>query len=69
MRTMAKLVSDIINLNSKDLDQLAQALAWYSSSPDPEAYNKARAFEFFLNAHNREQEVAWARRMAEKQAA
>lgn len=59
---MANLVSDIVNLNSKDLDLLAQALAWYSSSPDPQAYNKARAFEFFLSAHNREQEEQWARR-------
>lgn len=62
MRTMANLVGDIVSLNTKDLEQLAQALAWFSSSPDPEAYNKARALEFFLSVHNREQEDMWAGR-------
>lgn len=62
MTKIAKLVSDISKLNSKDLDALAQGLAWYSSSPDPQAYNQARALEFFLFAYNREQEARWADR-------
>lgn len=69
MPKIAKLVSDISKLNSKDLDALARGLAWYSSSPDPQAYNKARALEFFLFAYNREQEAKWAARMSEKEAA
>ena len=68
MRTMAKLVSDIMSLNNKDLDMLAQALAWYSAVPNFQARNKAQALEFFLNAHNKEQEALWARRMADREA-
>lgn len=68
MRTMAKLVSDIMSLNNKDLDMLAQALAWYSAVPNPVDRNKAQALEFFLSAHNKEQEDRWAKRMAEKEA-
>lgn len=68
MRTMAKLVSDIMSLNTKDLDQLAQALAWYSAVPNPVARNKAQDLEFFLSAHNKEQEATWARRLAGKEA-
>ena len=64
MRTMANLVSDIMNLSNKDLDMLAQGLAWYSAVPNPEARNKAQALEFFLSAHNREQEQMWCKRMA-----
>ena len=67
MRTMANLVSDIMSLNQKDLDMLAQAMAWYSAVPNPGARNKAQALEFFLNVHNKEQEETWARRMAEKE--
>lgn len=63
MRTMANLVSDIMNLSNKDLDMLAQAIAWYSAVPNPEARNKAQALEFFLSAHNREQQDNWVRRM------
>lgn len=69
MRTMANLVSDIMSLNTKDLEQLAQALAWYSAVPNPISRNKAQSLEFFLNAHNREQEETWARRMSGKAAA
>lgn len=65
MRTMAKLVGDIVNLNTKDLDELARAIAWYSAVPNPEARNKAQALEFFLNVHNREQEARWVARMEE----
>jgi len=65
MRTMANLVSDIMNLSNKDLDMLARGLAWYSAVPNPEARNKAQAFEFFLSAHNKEQEQMWAKRMKE----
>lgn len=68
MRTMAKLVSDIMSLNTKDLDMLAQAIAWYSAVPNPVSRNKAQDLEFFLNSHNKEQEALWARRMAEKEA-
>ena len=69
MTKMAKLVSDISKLSSKELDALAQGLAWYSSSPEPQAYNQASALEFFLFAYNREQEAKWAARMNEKEAA
>ena len=68
MRTMANLVSDIMSLSTKDLDTLAQAMAWYSAVPNPEARNKAQALEFFLSAHNKEQEQMWVKRMAEKEA-
>ena len=67
MRTMAKLVSDIMSLNNKDLDMLAQAIAWYSAVPNPTTRNKAQSLEFFLNAHNREQEAHWARRLSGKE--
>lgn len=66
---MANLVSDIMSLNTKDLEQLARALAWYSAVPNPISRNKAQDLEFYLNAHNKEQEETWARRMAEKAAA
>jgi hypothetical protein len=66
---MANLVSDIMSLNTKDLEQLAQALAWYSAVPNPTSRNKAQDLEFYLNAHNKEQEETWVRRMAEKAAA
>ena len=61
MRTMANLVSDIMNLNSKDLDLLAQALAWYSAGTT----EKAHRFETLLNVHNREQ-AERMKRMKEK---
>lgn len=49
MRTMANLVSDIMNLNNKDLEMLAEALAWFSAGTT----EKAHRFESYLNAHNR----------------
>lgn len=49
MRTMTNLVSDIMNLNNKDLELLAQALAWFSAGTT----EKANRFESYLNAHNR----------------
>lgn len=57
MRTMANLVSDIVNLNEKDLDQLAQAIAWFTAGTS----NKGERFERMLNVHNREQAERMAR--------
>jgi hypothetical protein len=52
MRTMANLVSEIVNMNSKDLEMLAQGIAWFSSGTS----NKADQFRFFLETHIREYE-------------
>ena len=56
MRTMANLVSDIVNLNEEDLDMLAQAIAWFTAGTS----DKGERLERMLNVHNREQ----AERMA-----
>lgn len=64
MRTMANLVSDIVNLNDKDLDMLAQAIAWYTSGIS----DKGERLERMLNIHNREQAERMAR-MTNKEAA
>ena len=44
MRTMANLVSDILNMQNTDLELLAEALALYD-------IRKADRFKFFLNTH------------------
>lgn len=50
MRTMANLVSDILNMNSEDLEMLAQGLVWFSSNPS----NQAEKLAFLLETHIRE---------------
>ena len=50
MRTMHELVADIINLNQKDMELLAEALVWYSEE-------KAADLEFLLNMMYKEKEV------------
>ena len=57
MRTMANLVSDIVNLNEEDLDMLAQAIAWFTASTS----DKGERLERMLNVHNREQAARMAR--------
>ena len=44
MRTMANLVSDILNMKNTDLEMLAEALALYD-------IRKADRFKFFLTTH------------------
>lgn len=58
MRNMAKLVSEIVSLNNKDLELLAQAIAWYGSGG---ASDKAEKLEFFLSLHIREQNERMAK--------
>lgn len=58
MRTIANLVSDIISLNNKDLELLAQAIAWYSSGG---VSDKAEKLEFFLGVHIREENEKMAK--------
>ena len=47
MRTMADLVNDVLSLNNKDLELLAEAIALY----DPE---KAVILEFLLSVNTKE---------------
>ena len=50
-KKIANLAGTIVNLNNKDLESLAQALAWYTSGIS----NKAEKLEFFLNVKIKEQ--------------
>ncbi len=47
MRTMADLVNDVLSLNNKDLELLAEAIALYD-------VKKASILEFLLNANIKE---------------
>ena len=51
MRTMANLVSEIVNMNSKDLEMLAQGICWFSMGTT----DQAEKLKFFLDNHIREQ--------------
>ena len=54
MRTMANVVSEIVNMSSKELDLLAQGIAWYSSGTSSETPSKADQLWFYLENHIRE---------------
>lgn len=51
MRSMVKIVSEIANMNSSELQELARGLAWYSVGVS----DKSEKLENFLNVYNREQ--------------
>lgn len=57
---IVKLVSEIVSLSDKDLEMLAQAIAWYSSGG---ASDKAEKFEFYLSVHIREQNESFKKIM------
>lgn len=47
MRTIADLVNDVLSLNNKDLELLAEAIALYDTE-------KAVTLEFLLNVNTKE---------------
>lgn len=63
MRTMANLVSEIVNMNNDDLEMLAKGIAWFSSGGSTD---KAAKLKFFLENHIREQEQRMEKIYGEK---
>lgn len=56
MKTLASVVTDVMNLDAHDLELLAEAMVWYSSGAAVRE-NKAEKLQFFLGMYLQEQET------------
>lgn len=56
MKTLASVVTDVMNLDTHDLELLAEAMVWYSSG-DAVKGNKAFELQFFIGMYLQEQDT------------
>lgn len=56
MKSLSSVVSDVMNLDTHDLEVLAEALVWYSSGAAVRD-NKAEKLQFFIGMYLQEQKT------------